>query len=57
MHKEKVLRMSHKGFFLIKNTKTIFLGIFLGCYFENISNANLFDVFYRQLIESILIYV
>jgi hypothetical protein len=30
MHKETILGMSHKGFFLIKNTKGIyFLGIFL----------------------------
>jgi hypothetical protein len=34
MHKEKVSRMSHKGFSLLGTQKEfIFLGIFLGCYF------------------------
>jgi hypothetical protein len=31
MHKEKVLGMSQKGLFLIRNTKGIFLGSFFGC--------------------------
>jgi len=47
MHREKISRMSHKGFFFIRNTKGIyFFGNFsLMLIFENILNANLFDAF------------
>ncbi len=48
MHKEKVSRMSHKGFFWSRHKRNLFFGNFSWILiFENTSNANLFDVFYR----------
>jgi hypothetical protein len=57
MHKETISGMSHKGFFFLSITqKEKKFGNFSWMLiFENTSNANLFDIFYRQLIESILI--
>jgi len=48
MHKEKVSVMSHEGFFLLKTQKESIFGIFFKMlFFENTSNANLLDAFYR----------
>jgi hypothetical protein len=48
MHKEKVLRMSHKGFFLLGTQKEfIFWEFFLDVILKNTSNANLLDVFHK----------
>jgi hypothetical protein len=48
MHKEKVLGMSHKGFFWLRTQKDLFFGNFSWMLiFENTSNVNLLDVFYR----------
>jgi hypothetical protein len=48
MHKEKVSRMSREGFFWSKTQKeSIFWEFFLDVNFENASNANILDVFYR----------
>jgi hypothetical protein len=48
MYKQKVLRMSHEIFFDQEHKRNLFFGNF--CWilsFENISNINLLDVFYR----------
>jgi hypothetical protein len=48
MPKEKVLGMSHKGFFLSWTQKEyVFWEIFFMLIFKNTSNANLLDAFYR----------
>jgi hypothetical protein len=47
-HKEKKLRMSHKRIFDQEHKMNLFIGIFFYMLiFENTSNANLLDVFYR----------
>jgi hypothetical protein len=46
MHNEKVLGMSHQGFFLLGTQKeSIFWEFFRMLIFKNISNANLLEFF------------
>jgi len=48
MQKEKVLEMSHEGFFKSRTEKeSIFWKFSWMLFFKNISNANLLDVFYK----------
>jgi hypothetical protein len=48
MHKEKVSGMSYEIFFGQENKKNLFFGNFFWMLiFENTSNANLLDAFYR----------
>jgi hypothetical protein len=49
MHKETISGTSHKGFFFYQEHKrNLFFGNFSWMLiFENTSNDNLFDVFYR----------
>jgi hypothetical protein len=46
MHKEKISRMKHEGFFKLGTQKNLFFGNFTWMLiFKNTSNANLLDVF------------
>jgi len=48
MHKEKISRTSHEGFFLLGTQKESFFENFSWMLiFENTLNANLLDFFYR----------
>ncbi len=56
MYKEKIQECHTKDFFDQDHRRNLFFGNFSWMLiFENTSNANLIDAFYRELIKSILI--